>query len=339
MCDSIAEGGRRCTGQHLTIEQHANRADRRRAADRVRKSAKTSSNPSEQEVSMSQTTEEPTYLTVREVWKLLNVSPVVVRQLFRDGVLTGTQTDGTILIDSASVAERDSLTPEELTERRDAAAQQRAVERIANLSTEDAERYMAWDAALRSAQTEGDAADVYRAGVVESLTKGNPSLSSETIEYLADVARRDRLIGATVTIEDSVAKAEAASAKPIGIDTRYITLELLSRTLPDSAQGRPISNEELYAKRVAVEVTRSRHWAKNAERARETPIFVNAGLRLESPSTDWCVLASVEAAQGDSVLVHRADGSTTEKSLVGSFAGKPYRREVIPMGDGLVLIP
>ena len=39
MCTSVAEGGRRCTGQHLTIEQHANRADRRRAADRQRCSA------------------------------------------------------------------------------------------------------------------------------------------------------------------------------------------------------------------------------------------------------------------------------------------------------------
>lgn len=30
MCDSIAEGGRRCTGQHLTLDAHRNRAERRR---------------------------------------------------------------------------------------------------------------------------------------------------------------------------------------------------------------------------------------------------------------------------------------------------------------------
>lgn len=42
MCKSIAEGGVRCTGHHLSITQHKNRAERRRAADRARKAAKTS---------------------------------------------------------------------------------------------------------------------------------------------------------------------------------------------------------------------------------------------------------------------------------------------------------
>lgn len=40
MCKSIAEGGHRCNGRHLTLDQHANRAERRREADRARKSAK-----------------------------------------------------------------------------------------------------------------------------------------------------------------------------------------------------------------------------------------------------------------------------------------------------------
>lgn len=40
MCTSVAEGGRRCTGQHLSLDQHANRAERRRAADRERKAVK-----------------------------------------------------------------------------------------------------------------------------------------------------------------------------------------------------------------------------------------------------------------------------------------------------------
>lgn len=37
MCRSHAEGGRRCTGHHLTLDDHRNRAERRRERDRERK--------------------------------------------------------------------------------------------------------------------------------------------------------------------------------------------------------------------------------------------------------------------------------------------------------------
>lgn len=39
MCKSIAEGGRRCNGRHLTLDDHRNRAERRRERDRARKRA------------------------------------------------------------------------------------------------------------------------------------------------------------------------------------------------------------------------------------------------------------------------------------------------------------
>ncbi|CPX20652.1 Uncharacterised protein [Mycobacteroides abscessus] len=40
MCKSISEGGRRCNGRHLSLDDHRNRAERRRDRDRKRKQAR-----------------------------------------------------------------------------------------------------------------------------------------------------------------------------------------------------------------------------------------------------------------------------------------------------------
>lgn len=276
----------------MTLTDHANRAERRRAADRDRKAAKRAA---EQQVSTSPEAA-PTWISSVEAAELLGTTPSQVRALARSGVvLTKRGDDGVRVFDRGAVeAYRDDP---------DGAA--RAREEVqASLSPEQ-----------RAATTAGESADVYRDNTIQYIQRLYPAMPSEAVEYLANIERRKFL--------DS---HHAQDGDPVTDNLRQ-SADRVAKLQEGAKSALSLLDQRFKIPRVMGVLGEG--YAERARLAQKRPVFVNTGSD-EYRLSVWGVLATADKAQGDSVTVQRKDGTATEWAI-----GK---RDVIPMGDGLVLI-
>ncbi|UBV14946.1 helix-turn-helix domain-containing protein [Mycolicibacterium fortuitum] len=241
----------------------------------------------------------PTWISSEEAAEILGITPAQVRTLARRGKLPTERGD-----DGQRVVDRDAV--EAYRDDPDGAERRMQEAVQASLSPEQ-----------RAATTAGESADIHRDNTIRFIQGRYPSMPSEAVEYLADIERRRFLDSHHAQDSDPVTDHMRQAADRVA----------RSREKDPRVALIPLDNKRFLIPRVMGVLGEG--YAERARMAQERPVFVNTGSD-DYRSAIWGVLATADKAQGDSVTVQRKDGTETDWAI-----GK---RDVIPMGDGLVLI-